>query len=356
MKLRAIKFVLIVSFAALLSAPVAHADKNKTRADKPKKSDRDQRVEQTTAAVETVTVALCVNAGDITVRSWERKEIGARARNAAQIELRRDRPESSGPASYVTVLLSGSGAAFRTGGQDCQVFGDVEIDVPRGATVRLRTGEGSVHVTGVANAFVETQSGDIEIEGSSKAVEAGSLNGNVKVRDGSGSARLHSVGGNIEATNMKATDGEAFSATTVSGDISLERIGAQQVAAKTATGRITLGGPLTSGGHYAFSTITGDVSLRLPADSSFQVNAKVSSQGYIVTDFPINLVSAIPARAPVPDALPKSPTVGEAGSKKVVAKTKVVDISTRRVTGVHGSGDAAISLSSFSGTLYLRKE
>src|SRR2546425_9440558 len=327
----------MIVFTALLPGPVA-------RADKRKKNDREQRVEQSTAVVENVVVALCVTSGDITVRSWERKEVRARAKNAAHIELRRADIQSSALASSITVLLSGSGTNFRNGGQDCQVFGDVELDVPRGATVRLRTGDGSVRVSGVVNVFVETQSGDIEIADATKAVEAGSLSGLVAVKNSSGRARLHSVSGNIQATDMKATEGEDFSASTVSGDISLEHIGHQQVSAKTATGQITMKGPLSRGARYNFGTISGDVTLRLPTDASFQVNAKVSPQGDIVTDFPLGLTSEL---------TPKPPT--EAVSKKNgEPKIKIMNSGTRRVSGVHGSGDATISLASFSGTLYLR--
>jgi len=338
MKSRIFITVLIV-FTALLSEPVA-------RADKPRKSDRQQRVEQTAVALETVVVALCVTSGDITVRSWERKEVRARAKNAARVELRRADRQASVPASSISVLLSGSGTNFRNGGQDCQVFGDVELDVPRGATVRLRTGDGSVRVSGVANVFVETQSGDIEITDATKVVEAGSLSGLVAIKNCSGRARLHSVGGNIQATNMKATEGEDFSAITVSGDISLARIGHQQVNAKTATGQITMDGPLSRGGRYIFGTISGDVTLRLPADASFQVNAKVSPQGDIVTDFPLGLTTE-----------PTSKPATEVGSKKSnEPKIRIASSGTRKVNGVNGSGDATISLASFSGTLYLRKE
>ena len=337
MKPRVLLIILPTLFVAMLSASNA-------RADKPKNNNRDQRVEQTISATETVAVALCVTSGDITVHGGDRKEVRARAKNAARIELRRNDLQSSGPASSITVLLSGSGTNFRNGGQDCQVFGDVELEVPRGATVRLRTGDGSVHVTSAASVFVETQSGDVEISEASKVVEAGSLSGALTARNCSGRARLHSVSGNIAAANMKAGEGDDFSASTVSGDISLERIGHQQVAAKTATGQITMHGPLSRGGRYTFGTISGDVSLRLPADASFQVNAKVSPQGDIVTDFPFGVTSGQSPK-PAPDT-----------ASKKAGTIKGRDYGTRKINGVQGSGDATISLASFSGTLYLRKE
>jgi DUF4097 and DUF4098 domain-containing protein YvlB len=346
MRSRILTIASIALFAALWSAP-------QVRADKRKGNDQDQRAEKSITAAETVVIELCVTSGDITVRGWERKEIRARARNASQIELRRDGLEASGPASRVAVLLSGSGTAFRTGGIDCQVFGDVELDVPRGSTVQLRTVNGIVRVAGVASAFVETQSGDIEVADVSMSVEAESLNGIIKVTNCAGRARLHSVGGNIEATNMRPADGDDFSAATVSGDISLDRVGHQQVTAKTATGRVVLSGPLVKGARYSFGTISGDVTLRLAADSSFQVSAKVSPQGDFVSDFSLKLASESAATS----AAASAPVATATSAKKAgVPKIKVVDAGTQKVNGVHGSGDAIISLASFSGTLYLRKD
>jgi putative adhesin len=345
MKLRTLCISMLVFSAAFwFASPV--------RADKRKSNDRDQRVEKSIAAAETVAISLCVTSGDITVRGWDRKEIRARARNAAQIELRRDGAELSGPASRVTVLLSGSGTAFRTGGVDCQVFGDVELDVPSRSTVRLRTGDGIVRVVGVASAFIDTQSGDIDVADVSNSVEAGSLSGIIKVTNCSGRARLHSVGGSIDATNLSSLDGDEFSASTVSGDVTLERISHRQVNAKTATGRIVLSGPLVKGARYSFGTLSGDVTLRLPADSSFQINAKVSPQGDIVTDFPLKSASEAASAAPVVSSAPVVATTKKTGVPKI---TKV-DAGTRKVSGVHGTGDATISLASFSGTLSLRKE
>ena len=151
-----------------------------------------------------------------------------------------------------------------------------------------------------------------------------------------------------------STQPKSRSAATVSGDVSLDRVSHQQVTAKTATGRVVLSGPLVKGARYSFGTISGDVTLRLPADSSFQLNAKVSPQGDIVSDFSLESASesATTATTASSASVATATTVKKAG----VPKIKVVTAGTRKLVGVHGSGDAAISLASFSGTLYLRKE
>ena len=83
------------------------------------------------------------------------------------------------------------------------------------------------------------------------------------------------------------TAGDDFDAGTVSGDVMLEAIGHVQVHAKSVSGSVNMNGPLAHGGRYDFKTMSGDVTLSLPADSSFKINAKVAHGGDIISDFAI---------------------------------------------------------------------
>jgi DUF4097 and DUF4098 domain-containing protein YvlB len=94
----------------------------------------------------------------------------------------------------------------------------------------------------------------------------------------------------------------------------------------TLSGTIRLTGPLARGGRYDLKTNSGDVVLKLPDDASFQVTAKVSVSGEIVTDFPLKLVDT---------------------SSAVVSHS---------LTGTYGTGDATINVASFSGTVRLRRD
>jgi hypothetical protein len=84
------------------------------------------------------------------------------------------------------------------------------------------------------------------------------------------------------------------------------------------------------------------VTLTLPADASFQINAKVHHSGEIITEFPIRQVPVQASENPR-----HSPPVGGAL------------LEDGRLTGVTGKGDkraATLILSSFSGTVHLQRQ
>lgn len=62
-----------------------------------------------------------------------------------------------------------------------------------------------------------------------------------------------------------------------SGEIELSDIGASRVMADTITGNIYYDGQLSAGGKYDFSTVKGDVTIRIPADSTFSLVAAAPS-------------------------------------------------------------------------------
>jgi hypothetical protein len=268
---------------------------------------------------------------------------------------------------------------------DCQALANVELDVPQGATVQVQTRDGDISIVGVAAAYAGSQNGDIEIARAQRLVEAGSVGGSISLKDSSGRINLSSAGGGVEATNVRATSSEdSFEVGTVSGDIQLEGVSNAKVIAKTVNGNVMMSGPLTHSGHYAFTTMSGDVTLALPPDASFQLNAKVSQSQEIVSDFALTFTMD----AATPPATPKAGAHSESGPKaspKVEPKVQpspaprvlpappapksgpvvpivvqrsvvVVPYAMRRITAVCGSGDATIYVASFGGTLHLQKK
>ena len=286
--------------------------------------------EQTVAATETVNVTLTTGAGNITVRGWDRKEVHVQAKEAdAKVELRKSggATEASTPAAHVEVLISSKSA-------DDPDFDEsdspVSLDVPRGATVFLRTQDGDVDVEGVTEVHIEAIGGRVDMRRVSRAIEATSVGGDVTLEDSSGRARLNSIGGSIEVKDLRSSDASDFLKTkTASGDILLDRVATSRVEANTISGVIKLEGALAHGGFYNFNTTTGDVTIVIPADSSFNLTAKVSEGGEIVTEFPL---------------------------KYRGASSPASHMHAGRLVGTYGSGDANINLISFSGTLRLRKK
>lgn len=338
----------------------------------PYETTSSERIERSMPVDPRASITLCVMSGTLTVRGWDKNEVRARSTDADQIDFRRvDRvKDQTTPATRVDVMV-----VVKHGPKgDCQSLADVEMDVPKDATVQVQTRDGDIYITGVAGAYAGSQNGDIVIERASKFVEAGVVGGSISLKDSSGRINLSSAGGGVDVHNVRPVNpDDALDVGTVSGDIQLEHVTNQKLAAKTVNGTISMTGALSKTGQYAFTTMGGDVILAMPRDASFTLNARVSEKGDIISDFPLKYLPEVPTPPapkadPVPKPAPKSkvtpapktpPTSGPSKPGPVIAPIVVVKPVIvnpfRRFTAVCGNGDATITLSSFGGTLHLKR-
>jgi len=129
---------------------------------------------------------------------------------------------------------------------------------------------------------------------------------------------------------------DVFEVVNVGGDITLAQVSHRQVNVNTVGGDVTFSGALARHGRYNFQSISGDLTLTLPPDSSFRLNATL--QGEVESDFPLKILS-------------ESQSQGEPANNS--GKHRKIP---QQVEGVYGTGDAVISASSFMGSVYLRKQ
>ena len=385
----------IISLATV--TPALH--ETDTKAGRP-----SQRAERSMPVAPEATITVCVMSGAILARGWDKNEVRVRMSGAEVLEFRRiDKPKEKekekqqpppppSPATRVDVMIMDD----RTEKRDCQAVADVELDVPHGSTVQVQTRDGDINIVGIAAAYAGSQNGDILIERASKLVEAGSVGGSISLKDSAGRINLSSAGGSVEVTNCKpAAANDTFEVNTVSGDILLNHVTNQKLMAKTVNGAITMTGALVRGAHYGFNTLSSDVILALPSDSSFHIVAKLSDNREIISDFKLKFLDTPPPAPPAANAMPPSgvsprspapktpapgktdpispgataPTpktpstppgkggpIGKGGvPTTVIVRPIVVGPYLRRVTAQYGSGDAMISVASFSGTVHLKK-
>lgn len=287
-----------------------------------------KRAEALLATEPQVTLKFCAASGHIVVRGWERNEVRASSMNAAQIELRREAQSTGMPsAAQVQVIAYESADTPMAQSDNCGVFSNIELDVPQLATVWLKTRGGNITVEGLANVFIETLSGTVDLRHVSKKTKVESISGDVWLNEVTGDVTIGSSSGNIKVASADSlAEGDRFSVKSVSGNVSLEQINYKRVEAETVSGRMSLWGPLAPGGHYGLKSTLGDVTLTLPADASFQVHATVSQEGKILNDFAVN---------------------GREGRQPV---------AVHNLKGVYGSGEAVLELSSFSGLVRLRRK
>ena len=363
----------VLSFLLPLGLIISLAGAAPTLANKNDKKP-NEKTEASTPVDPKVTVTLCVMSGTISVHAWDKNEVRARALDVEEIELRRidKTKDKSGPATRIDVMIY-DGSQRLNKRADCRASADVDMDVPHGATIQVQTRDGDINIEGVAAAYAGSQNGDISIERASRLVEAGSVGGSISLKNSSGRINLSSAGGGVEVANVRPVEaGDSCEVGTVSGDIRLDRVSNGTVVAKTVNGTVTMSGPLAKKGSYSFTTMSGDVVLAMPADSSFQLNAKVSESHDIVSDFALKItpepMPPVPTPKPAPQAKPPAPAKGSAQSGKtpppgtpvtapVIVKPSMVLVpyAVKRIYAVHGSGDATISVASFGGTLRLKK-
>lgn len=322
--------LIIIALAALaLSATAAFAQKEKNKEKlKEKEFEPGVQMERAIAAAQNVALSLCLTSGNIQVHGWDRPEVKVTATSLRQLELQGG---GMSPAQRVDVMASNR--AENAPGQpllsECRAVTDMEINVPRGATVDIKLRTGDIEVSDVAEARVKNLSGDISLNNITRAVEASTINGDLTLENSAGRVRLANVSGDIDATNVRAVEaGDDFSVTTTSGDIDLVNVTQARLSANSTSGMITLTGELARRGNYDFNTFSGDVVLNLPPTTAFRVNAK-TPHGTIATDFAVK-------------------STGETDSQSLLQEG--------RLTGAYGASDwASLNINSFSGTVRLQK-
>jgi hypothetical protein len=142
-----------------------------------------------------------------------------------------------------------------------------EILVPGDTTVRSRTGSGSQRID--------------------------SVNGRVDAETGSGSIRVGRVGGTVAAStgsgSIEVMGAEGLMARTGSGSIEASGI-VGGVRAHTGSGGVRIEGTPT--GDWTVRTGSGSIGLRLAGDAGFDIDARTSSGG-ISTSHPIELRGSV---------------------------------------------------------------
>ena len=86
--------------------------------------------------------------------------------------------------------------------------------------------------------------------------------------------------GNLSVSNISS--GLVRAHISSEGDIVLLNIGSSNVAAENVMGNIFFDGELQDGGNYRFSSVKGEIALRIPFNASFRVVATAPSTRDIV--------------------------------------------------------------------------
>lgn len=298
-------------------------------ADEDPEVDEPVQSEQTVPTTSTVIVSFCGGTSTVTIRGWDRNEVHARVDGGESVDLKSfSIGDERAPASKIEVLIGSVGARRRERGGMCHSTGDLSLDVPRGAVVDLRTNQGDVDAENIARFRAQSMSGSITLRNITRSVDANAFNGDITVEKTKGPVALSSISGTIDVRDAEQSDpGDALDIKSISGDVSVSNAKFGRVGASTVSGDVNWTGALSNGGQYKFSNTNGDITLVMPATSSFRVNAQTATGGAVSTDFLLR-------------------SQGDTSFEKIA----------QNVRGVYGTGSAQLELTTFNGTIRLRKK
>src|SRR5947209_8734088 len=109
----------------------------------------------------------------------------------------------------------------------------------------------------------------------------GDINFRVRVPANS-TVNIETKRGNISINNIRGDMVRAHVST--SGDVELMGLRANQVIAESGIGNIVFDGELT-GGTYTFKSLSGDINIRIPVNSSFSLVANGVEKAISLNDF-----------------------------------------------------------------------
>lgn len=208
--------------------------------------------------------------GRIEVGTWERAEIRIAGQRGEGTEALR----IEGDASDLKVKIQyPEGRSWfgnwGSGGGDS----DLRVTVPVGVRLDIDTVAASVEVRGVAGAAlsVESVSGDVQVDSGAAEIEVETVSGDARIQARSADVAIESVSGDVELGGDLAG---RIRLEAVSGRLRLDsRTPVKQIDAGVVSGDIELRAGLQAGGRIQAESLSGDLTLVLPAGTSAKVNA-----------------------------------------------------------------------------------
>ncbi|MBZ0267562.1 DUF4097 domain-containing protein [bacterium] len=251
-------------------------------------------------------------AGKVEVEGWDRKEVHVTGTLGEKVrELHVDAEDGD---VDIEVELP---RRMRGGGGDA----DLTVRVPKGVTLEIETVSASIRVKNVEGELeLESVSGSIDVRADAKLAELATVSGGIDVNGKIPTVEAESVSG---AITLRETSGRAEVATT-SSRIAIDGGDFVSVSCTSVSGGIEFDGNPVGNGDFEFENFSGSIELTLPGN----VNA----------DFEMESFSG-----GIHSELGGHVDREEHGPGKSLAVT-------------YGNGSAEFSVTTFSGSIRVRKK
>jgi DUF4097 and DUF4098 domain-containing protein YvlB len=287
----------------------------------------EEKFEKTEALAKGGKVYLINVSGDIEIKSWKEDQVKIEALKVSEASSRDKAKEN---AKEVTIDVTNEAGVVRIetkyperhgfwGFNNNNVSVSYKLWIPEKAAADVKSVSGDVTLDCILGgpAKVNSVSGNVNILGAA-GVEIKLVSGDITLENVMGDAYLRSVSGNVRATKIKGS----VEIESVSGDIELKDVAeARTVTGKSVSGDITYMGTIMPGGNYELKSHSGNVEMKIPANSAFDFEANTFS-GVIDTDFQIEVMGKI---------------------------------SPKEIHGTVNKGGARIRMTTFSGNIDLKK-
>jgi DUF4097 and DUF4098 domain-containing protein YvlB len=219
----------------------------------------DRTINHTVPAAARGTVEINNTAGTVEIIGWDRNEVQVSGTIARDVE----RVDVLSEADRVRVLV-----ALPRQRNVRRGSADLEVRVPRGASVKCATVSADVTSTGVrGDQEIGSVSGEITADISGVDVTMKSVSGDVRLRGDGKPANLEisTVSGNVRLDRSAG----AVEAVTVSGDIEVELGKTTELRVRTTSGNLEAEAHLTRDARVAIETVSGDLRTIFPSDAGF---------------------------------------------------------------------------------------
>jgi hypothetical protein len=203
--------------------------------------------------------------GNITVRATDVPEIRVSGQKNVHAWSESDASRRAGPVS-VEIVQNGDGYEIHptgVGAGDSRITVDMEIQVPKKASVTVRNEKGDITVSDMAtDVSITNANGDVEVRDTASDVNIEMHKGDVKVSDTKGDIKISGKGTEVDVTSATGSltlDGEFY------GPIRAEKVakGLRFISQRTDLTLTSLTGHMeTSSGNLEIVDAPGDITLR----------------------------------------------------------------------------------------------
>lgn len=236
--------------------------------------------------------------GRIEIHSWNQRQVKVVARRQTWAVETHFEETPSQIHVHTHLLQSAAPASDRVV--------DYQIWAPADITLKVQQDVGTVRIENFAE--------DVSVETVASTVELHNVSGHTSVQTLNGSVEIWRSAGRLEATS-------------ISGNLRFLDMDTRNLQARTTSGDIYYEGDFRPGGSYEFDNHQGAIELRVPSTASFELNAN-SVKGEVSSEFPLT-----------PRNHGRVPRASVA----------------RSLLGTVHTGDAMVRVTSFGGTIRLRK-